>query len=190
MAATGTKTDAVFTSVHRDLQARLTRVREELAPLAREERELTQALSRLERIDSPATSATPVKGKGSKAHTLGTPPRKSRSSSARKATASRRPRRSASKSTPERLKELQGVLADGPMSRAELAAALKVSPARVQQLLAELGGTVSSQVDPGKRAKLWGLKRTASRQGAAKATQKRGRVKRSPAAATSSPAAK
>ena len=51
------------------------------------------------------------------------------------------------------------MLANGPKSRNDLAAALTVSPARVQQLLAELGSSVSSQPDPGQRqGKLWTLK--------------------------------
>jgi DNA-binding MarR family transcriptional regulator len=54
--------------------------------------------------------------------------------------------------------ELHGVLADGPKSRSELAGALGVSPARVQQLLAELGGAVSSRPHPEQRqGKLWSL---------------------------------
>ena len=54
--------------------------------------------------------------------------------------------------------ELSQLLTEGAKSRKDLAAALKVSPARVQQLLNELGSSVSSQPDPNEpRAKLWSL---------------------------------
>lgn len=65
------------------------------------------------------------------------------------------------------MNELRGLLGEGPRSRNDLAAALNVSPARVQQLLAEFGSAVSSQPDPGqRRGKLWSLKGSANAEGA------------------------
>lgn len=150
MAATVSKTDEVLASARKELQAQLAVVREELSRLTAEERALTQALTSLDG-DSGSTqtdASTSNRGERSRA-------RRTRSSRRKTATGRRR-RRGQSKSTAERVEELRGLLAQGPRSRADLAAALKVSPARVQQLLAELGSSVSSQPDPNqRRGKLW-----------------------------------
>jgi len=85
-------------------------------------------------------------------------PKSQRRTSTRKKASTRRARRSGGKSTSDRVEDLRQLLAAGPKSRNDLAAALEVSPARVQQLLAELGGSVSSKRDPANgRVKLWSL---------------------------------
>jgi len=152
MAAT-TTTDEVLSSARQDLQAQLSVVRDELARLSTEERTLSQALSALE--GPKAAAGTNGGATESKPRTSAT----QRKRSARKPAARGRRRRSTNKSTGDRVQELRGLLGEGPKSRNDLAAALKVSPARVQQLLAELGGSVSSQPDPSNgRARLWSLK--------------------------------
>ncbi len=157
MTVTAKKTGEVLAAARKDLEAQLAVVREEMRRLAAEELALTHAVSNLDG-GNPATSAdgtvskravgsSRTKGQGQKK-----PAPKAR-------TSGRRRRRGTSKSTAERVSELQGLLAEGPKSKAAIAAALKVSPPRVQQLLAELGGSVSSQPDPGqRRGKLWTLK--------------------------------
>ncbi len=155
MTATAKKTGEVLAAARKDLEAQLVVVREEMSRLAAEERALTSAVSSLNG-DSTSSPSAPRAGRAGGQG--GTAQGSTRRSSARKAPRRRRPR-GASKSTAERVKELEGLLADGPKSRTDLAKALKVSPARVQQLLAELGGSVSSQRDPGQRqGKLWTLK--------------------------------
>ena len=132
-------------------------VREEMSQLAAEERALTAALSSL---DGDGASLSTTARTANADDRSRTPQSSARSSSTRKAgTSGRRRRRGATKSTADRVNELQALLADGPKSRNELAAALKVSPARVQQLLVELGKrSVSSQRDPEQRQeKLWAL---------------------------------
>ena len=178
MAVTARKTDEVLASARRELQAQLGVVREELARLANEERTLTQALSN---INGGASSSD---GSGSSRQTTARASKSRRS--ARKPTSGRR-KRGGTKSTADRVEELRGLLADGPRSRGDLAAALKVSPARVQQLLAQLGSSVSSQPDPNNgQVKLWTL--TAGGNGAsaeAPRTGSKGRAKgsrRKPAA--------
>ena len=156
MAATRKKTDDVLASARRDLQAQLAVVRGEMSRLAAEEHALTQALSSLDGDGSPSSPTAPpanVRGRTRSAKSSAR-----RSSTSRADTSRARPRRAASRSTADRVNELQGLLADGPKSRNDLAAALKVSPARVQQLLAELGSSVSSQPNPEQRqGKLWTL---------------------------------
>ena len=150
--ATRKKTDDVLASARKDLQSQLAIVRGEMNRLAAEEHALTQALSSLNGDGASASTAPTAAVSG------GAPKVKSsaRRNSPGKARTSRRRRRGASKSTAERVDELQGLLAEGPKSRNELATALKVSPARVQQLLAELGGLVSSQPNPEpRRGRLW-----------------------------------
>ena len=155
MATTRRKTDDVLATARKDLQAQLALVREEIAGLAAEERALTQALSSLNGDSASHTTTAPAaKVAGDRA----TAKRSASMGPARKRSTSRRRRRGASKSTADRVKELQRLLTDGPKSRNDLAAALKVSPARVQQLLAELGSSVSSQPNPEqRRGKLWTL---------------------------------
>ena len=146
------KTDDVLASARKDLQSQLAVVRGEMNRLAAEEHALTQALSSLNGDGASASTAPTAAVSG------GAPKVKSSAgrNSAGKARTSRRRRRGASKSTAERVDELQGLLAEGPKSRSDLATALKVSPARVQQLLAELGGSVSSQPNPEpRRGRLW-----------------------------------
>lgn len=147
------KTDDVLAAARKDLQAQLAVVRDEISRLVGEEHVLSQALSSLDGDGASSSTAVPrtEKGGGGRAAR-----RSTRTSSAGKVGASGRRRRGKSKSTAERVNELRGLLADGPKSRNDLAAALKVSPARVQQLLAEAGDEVSSQPDPGQRqGKLW-----------------------------------
>lgn len=55
---------------------------------------------------------------------------------------------SSSMSTADRVTEPEELLPAGPKSRSDLPATLKASPARVQQLLAQLGNAVSAQQDP------------------------------------------
>ena len=155
MATAGRNTDEVLAAARRDLQSQLAVVREELSRLTAEEHALTRALSSLVGDGASSTTAAAADASGRSAG----PKRPARPSSAKKAGASRgRRRRGPSKPTADRLSELQGLLADGPKSRNDLATALKVSPARVQQLLAELGSSVSSQRDPEQaQAKLWAL---------------------------------
>ena len=168
MAVTKRKTGDVLASARKDLQAQLAVVREEITRLAAEEQALTEALSTLNGGSTSSSTARASSTRAAGANSDG-------KSSTRKATSSRRRRRrGASKSTADRVKELEGLLGDGPKSRNDLAAALKVSPARVQQLLAELGSSVSSKPDPGqRRGKLWSLKRSANGAGTAKSTAKR-----------------
>lgn len=174
MAATRRKTDEVLAAARKELQAQLAVVREEMSRLSTEEHALTRALSSLDG-DSASSSSTPPASKAGGR----TPAAKNsgRRTSTRKAGTSGRGRpRSASRSTADRVKELQGLLSDGPKSRNDLAAALKVSPARVQQLLAELGSSVSSQPDPEQRqGKLWSLKRSSNSASAAKPSTKSSR---------------
>lgn len=175
MAVTSKKTDEVLASARRELQAQLGVVREELARLANEERTLTRALSSINGgASSSATDGTassrPADARASKSRR-----------SARKTTSGRR-KRGGTKSTADRVEELRGLLADGPRSRGDLAAALKVSPARVQQLLAQLGSAVSSQPDPNNgQVKLWTLAGGGNGASAeATRTGSRGRAKGSP----------
>jgi hypothetical protein len=170
------KTDDVLASARKDLQAQLAVVRGELSRLAAEENALAQALSSLDGDGALASTAPTAAGSDGAPKTKSSP----RRNSAGKARTSRRRRRAASKSTADRVDELRGLLADGPKSRSDLAAALKVSPARVQQLLAELGGSVSSQPSPEPRqGKLWTLTNPGNGSSAAKPIEKRssGRAK-------------
>lgn len=174
--ATGTrKTDEVLASARKDLQAQLGVVRDELARLAGEEQALTRALSTLDGGGSARAN-----GAGSESPR----PRARGSRGAKRA--ARKPgargrSRGKPKSTAGRVEELRGLLTGGPKSRTDLAAALKVSPARVQQLLGELGSSVSSQAAPGRQGKLWSLKAAGGNgASAAKATSKsaKGKAKR------------
>ena len=165
--ATARKTDEVLAAARNDLEAQLKLVREQGAQLAAEELALTHAISSLDG-GNPATSSS---GATSERAVRSAAPKRERSKrSSRRASSSRRRRsRAAGKSTADRVNELRGLLSDGPKSRTDLAAALKVSPARVQQLLAELGGSVSSRPDPNqRRGKLWSLKAGGNGGGAAK----------------------
>jgi len=149
------KTEDVLAAARKDLQAQLALVHDEMSRLAAEEQALTQALSTLDTNGASSSTRAPAAKPSGESRTARTSTRRS---SARKAGATRRRRRGASKSTADRVNELRGLLADGPKSRNDLAAALKVSPARVQQLLAELGSSVSSRRDPDQRqGKLWAL---------------------------------
>ena len=152
MAATASKTDEVLASARKELEAQLAVVREELSRITAEERMLTQALASLDGDSRSAQTDGSTSNRAERSRTA-----RSRSSS-RKTASGRTRRRGASKSTAERVDQLRGLLAEGPRSRTDLAAALKVSPGRVQQLLAELGSSVSSQPDPNqRRGKLWVL---------------------------------
>ncbi len=183
MTVTAKKTGEVLAAARKDLEAQLAVVREEMSRLAAEELALTHAVSSLDG-GNPATSADGTVSK----RAVG--PRRTKSQGTKRSTpkattSRRRRRRGTSKPTAERVSELQGLLAEGPKSKAAIAAALKVSPPRVQQLLAELGGSVSSQPDPGqRRGKLWTLKAgSGTGASAAKAASKpaRGRAKRTSA---------
>jgi len=182
MAPTRRKTDEVIASARTDLQAQLAVVREEMGRLAAEEHALTLALSSLDGDGAFSSSTAPARKADGRTSTAKSSAKRR---STRKATPNpRRRSRSASRSTADRVKELQGLLGDGPKSRNELAAALGVSPPRVQQLLAELGSSVSSQPDPEQRqGKLWSLKGSGNGARAAKPTAKRssGRAKSAPA---------
>lgn len=169
--ATRKKTDAVLAAARKEMQAQLAVVREEMSRLASEERALAQALSS---IDGPSGAGSSAKAPASAETASGSPAKQARRKSpTRKAGTGRRRRARASKSSAERLEELKGLLVDGPRSRNDLAAALKVSPARVQQLLAELGGAVSSEPDPGRsQGKLWSLNGSADRKSAVKPATK------------------
>ncbi len=163
MATAGRKTDEVLAAARNELQAQLGVVREEQARLAAEEAALTHALSSLNGGGSP--SADRSAGGGGASRSRAAKPKG-------RASGRRRRRRGSAKSTADRVEELRALLVDGPRSRNDLAAALEVSPARVQQLLAELGSSVSSQPDPERgQGKLWALKgsssRPSSRKGAA-----------------------
>ena len=170
MAATRRKTDDVLATARKELQAQLAVVREEIGRLAAEERALTQALSSLNG-DSASSSTTAPAAKV--ADSSATAKSSASTGRARKRSTSRR-RRGASKSTIDRVNELKRLLAEGPKSRNDLAAALKVSPARVQQLLAELGSSVSSEPNPAQRqGKLWTLTGGGNGASAAKPTGRR-----------------
>jgi len=171
--ATRRKTDEVLASARKELQAQLGVVREELGRLAAEQHALTEALSSLDGDSASPSSTVPASKAGARTRTSANAARKS---STRKAGTSRRRRpRSASKPTADRVKELRGLLADGPKSRNDLATAINVSPARVQQLLAELGNSVSSDPDPEQRqGKLWSLKSSGNGASGAKRSSERG----------------
>ena len=161
-----TRTDQVLASARKDVEAQLKLVRTEIARLAGEECTLTQALSSLD--GESASAATQTRNGGRRGSSGGRATRSTRAS-ARKASAGGRSRRASGKSTADRVEELRGLLAAGPKSRNDLASALNVSPARVQQLLAELGSSVTSQPDPNqRRGKLWSLHGRANGAGAAK----------------------
>ena len=171
MASTHTKTDEVLAAARKDLEAQLALVREQIERLTAEELALTHAISSLDGGD-PATSSAGATSKSAAA-----PARKGQGTkgSARKGSSRQRRRRGASKSTADRVDELRELLAEGPKSRADLAAALNVSSARIQQLLAELGGSVSSPPDPKqRRGKLWSLKGAGNGAGATKPASKGG----------------
>ena len=154
MAATPKKTDEVLASARKELEAQLAAVRQELSRLAAEESALTRALSSLDGDSAPAPAPTARERKSAGATRTARGSASGRSA----ATGGRRRTRARSKSTADRVKELEGLLAAGPKSRSELAAALEVSPARVQQLLAQLGSAVSAQPHPELRqGKLWTL---------------------------------
>ena len=156
--AVSRKTEEVLESARKDLGAQLADVREEIARLTVEEHALTQALSSLDGGNPSLTGGGKVK--------TPTKARTGRTRTSRPRKPGGRRRRSASKSTAARLDELQGILIKGPKSRNDLAAALNVSPPRVQQLLTELGSSVASRPDPDHpRGKLWGLKTTGNGSG-------------------------
>jgi hypothetical protein len=150
MTASSTKTGEVLAAARAELQAQLAVVRGELTRVAAEERALTQALSALGG-GGRTTKGGPA---ARKQNAETSAPRRSSRSSTRR----RRRKRGSSKPTEERIQELQALLADGPKSRNDLAAALQVSPPRIQQLLTELGTSVSSEPDPKRgQVKLWSL---------------------------------
>jgi hypothetical protein len=151
--AVSRKTEDVLASARKDLGAQLADVRDEIARLTVEEHALTQALSSLDGANPSISGSGKVK--------VPAKARTGRQTASRTRKPAPRRRGGATKSTAERLDELQGILMDGPKSRADLAAALKVSPPRIQQLLSELGSSVTSEPDPDhSRGKLWGLKPT------------------------------
>lgn len=181
------KTEDVLAAARKELQAQLALVHDEMSRLAAEEQALTQALSTLDTNGASSSATAPAAKPSGETRTARTSTRRS---SARKTGTTRRRRRGASKSTADRVNELRGLLADGPKSRNDLAAALKVSPARVQQLLAELGSSVASRRDPDQRqGKLWALTDGSNGASAAKPTTRRsgGRAKD---ASTRKPAAR
>ena len=148
------KTDEVIAAARVELKAQLQVVREELTRVAAEEKALTKALSGLA---GKADAAKPAP----------------RAAGRKRGTGRRRRKRGPSKPTAQRVEELRALLAEGPKSRNELASALRVSAPRVQQLLAELGGSVSSQPHPERgQAKLWTLKGSANGASARKSKAK------------------
>ena len=167
MAVSRKTTDQVLASARKELESQLRLIRDEQSRLGAEEQALTLALSSLESDGgsrSPAARADGANRPTRRAQTSTT-----RSSKRKRAGGARPRRRSAVKSTADRVDELRELLSDGPKSRKALATALDVSPARVQQLLAELGSSVSSQPDPEqRRGKLWRLKGSANGAGATK----------------------
>lgn len=180
--ATRQKIDQVLASARKDLEAQLEVVRAEMARLAAEEQELTATLESLKADGRP--SSTTSAGNGQRRASTRTGGARKRA--AAKADGRRvRGRRMANKSTAERVEELRTVLAEGPKSRADLAAALKISPARVQQLLGELGRAVGSQPATHGRGKLWRIK-----DGGDGATTARSQPKRAPRQAGRSASAK
>jgi hypothetical protein len=186
MAASTTrrKIDQVLASARKHLEAQLDVVRADMARLAAEERELTAALGNLA-ADGTSASLT------------GAPSKRQQRSPAKSGTRRstrrnrNRPRRGdgASKSTAERMEEVRGLLVAGPKSRTDLAAALKVSPARVQQLLEGLGDSVTSRPDPDRRGKLWSIKGASTAASAAKPQRGRRQAKRASAAKPRGPKA-
>ncbi len=182
MAATRRKTDEVLASARKDLQAQLGVVRAELARLSAEEDALTRALASLDGDSGSSSSTAPTGKRRGKARTVNGS--QGRSSTRKPAPGRRRRTGGAAKSTADRVKELRALLADGPKSRKDLAAALEVSPARVQQLLGELGRSVSSEPDPDQRqGKLWSLKPSGNGASATRPAAKRGSAKATGAAA-------
>ena len=121
MAATRRKTEDVLSTARKDLQAQLAVVREEIGRLAAEERALTQALSNLDGDSASSSTTAPA---ANVADSTRTAKRSASTGRARKRSTSRRRRRGSSKSTADRVNELQWLLADGPKSRNDLAAAL------------------------------------------------------------------
>lgn len=171
MASTAAQTDEVLATARKELQAQLELVRAELTRLTADERALTTALESLDGAGSPAAGD----GGNRRRRSRSGPATRTRKASTRKASSARRTRRAPSKSTAERVEELRGQLADGPKSRSDLSAALNVSPARVQQLLAELGSSVTSKPvgDGARGGKVWSLASGSNGTGAAKATRRR-----------------
>jgi hypothetical protein len=171
--ATRRKIDQVLASARKDLEAQLGVVRAEMARLTAEERELTQTLASLGTDGGPSA---PTRASAKR-------PASARNGKPRRGATGRRPRsrRTASKSTAERVDELRALLAEGPRSRGDLAASLKVSPARVQQLLGELGSSVSSQPASDRRGKLWSIRdaENGARADKPQAGRGRGKAKRS-----------
>lgn len=165
-SASQRKIDQVLAGARKELESELAVVRAEMARLGSEERELTAALANL----SSDASASAGRGQAQAAK------RSRRSRNGRRGGG----RRGAMKPTAERVEELRALLAAGSKSRNELAAALKVSPARVQQLLGELGGSVSSQPDG--RGKLWSLTGKDTSPVRAQAKRGRGQAERTRAA--------
>jgi len=153
-SATHRRINEVLASAREELKAQLGVVRAEIALLAAEEQELTAALASL-KADGPSSSAT--RGTGKRQSRSPASKAKAAKTTVRDADAKRSRKRGTSKSTAERTQELRVLLAEGPKSRSDLAAALKVSPARVQQLLASLGASVRSRPAPDKRSKLWSI---------------------------------
>jgi hypothetical protein len=148
-------------------------VRDEIARLAVEEQALAHAVASLDG-GNPATSSDSSTGESAR-RSRAVKSRRAKGSTRKASSGRRRAARGTSRSTGERVDQLRGLLADGPQSRSALAAALEVSPARVQQLLGELGSSVSSQPDPDqRRGKLWSLKDAVSGAGASKPAAKRG----------------
>jgi plasmid maintenance system antidote protein VapI len=169
--ATTPKTDEVLASARKDLQAQLDVVRGEISRLAAEDHALTVALSSLD--GNGASARARVRGSGESEAVPAAKASTRPSARGRKATTRRGRRRATGKSTADRIEELRGLLADGPKSRSELAGALGVSPARVQQLLAALGSAVSSRPHPEQRqGKLWALAGQGNGASAAKPAKK------------------
>jgi hypothetical protein len=169
-SATSRRIDEVLAAARKDLEAQLDTVRSEIARLAAEEQQLTATLASLQPNRSSSSGTPDGGGRRSSSRNANSTKGKARSTGGRRA----RSRRTASKPTAERLEELRALLASGPKSRTDLAAALKVSPARVQQLLGGLGTSVSSQPDGDKRGKLWSINDAGNGASAAK-PRKRGR---------------
>lgn len=176
---TQARIEEVLFAAREELEAQLDAVRGQLARLGAEERQLTQTLARL-----PG-------GGGSSSARAATPSERGRARAPKPAAARRAPRKAGAKRgrvakpTVERVAELRAVLAAGPKSQRELAAALELSVVRVHQLLGQLGDAVSSQPNPAKPGKLWSIARPEGN-GASAATastsQRQAQTKRGPAA--------
>ena len=169
-STTRRKIDQILADARKDLEAQLELVRVEKTRLAAEEQELTAAIAGLE---TNGGGSPPVARRRQRAAATRSTKAGTRSSGGAKG----RRKRTANKPTAQRLDELRALLTEGPKSRGDIATALKLSPARVQQLLGELGTAVTSQPANDGRAKLWSIKGARNGASAARSRPARGRAR-------------